>query len=246
MQLRAFCLVCALHGVAAAQDQPGRVGVDMLYYVDDNAVWVASPQVSASYALDPDGGSVNARVTVDAISAASVDVVTQATPGFDEVRYEGDLSVAKSFGLVTPSLGYRFSREPDYESHGARLGVVSRLGTPDSVLALNYGVTHDFVRRSGTSRSVFEETLWSHALELSFTQTLNPRTVLRGAFSLTAQNGYMEKPYRHVAIFLDDPGGLNRQNFDLHRSSVRPMEEVPERWQDWIAKNFEAFGLEAP
>lgn len=28
--------------------------------------------------------------------------------------------------------------------------------------------------------------------------------------------------------------------------AIYPMEEVPEKWQGWIAKNFEAFDLEAP
>lgn len=229
MQLKviAALVVCGTAS-AGAQEQAGNIGFDMLYYVDDNDTWVASPQVSAGYALDPEGGNISARVVVDAISSASVDVVTQATPGFDEVRYEGDLSAAKSFGHVTPSLGYRFSHEPDYVSHGGRAGLVSRLGTPDSVLGVSYGVTRDSVRRHGTPPSVFDETLWSHAFELSYTQTVTPTTVLRSAFSLTAQNGYMEKPYRHVPIFLDDPGGLNRGNFDAYRLSGRPGEEVPD------------------
>lgn len=230
LQLRALVFLLLLNTVrVSAQDQAGQVGVDMLYYVDDNNVWVASPQVSARYALDPEGGAVSARVVVDAISAASVDVVTQATPGFEEVRYEGDVSASRSFGHFTPSLGYRFSHEPDYVSHGARAGLVSRLGTPDSVLGLNYGVTNDQVQRSGTLPSVFEERLWTHSLELSYTQTLSARSVLRGAFSLTRQRGFMEKPYRHVPIFLDDATAVNANNFDLHRSSLRPLEEVPDQ-----------------
>ena len=28
--------------------------------------------------------------------------------------------------------------------------------------------------------------------------------------------------------------------------AIYPMEELPEKWSDWIAKNFEAFDLEAP
>ena len=28
--------------------------------------------------------------------------------------------------------------------------------------------------------------------------------------------------------------------------AIYPMEELPEKWNDWIAKNYEAFDLEAP
>lgn len=28
--------------------------------------------------------------------------------------------------------------------------------------------------------------------------------------------------------------------------AISPLEEVPEQWQHWIAKNYQAFGLEAP
>ncbi len=28
--------------------------------------------------------------------------------------------------------------------------------------------------------------------------------------------------------------------------AIYPLEELPEKWDEWIAKNYEAFGLEAP
>jgi NAD-dependent dihydropyrimidine dehydrogenase PreA subunit len=28
--------------------------------------------------------------------------------------------------------------------------------------------------------------------------------------------------------------------------AIFPLEEVPEKWKEWVAKNYEAFGLQAP
>jgi len=212
-----------------------RAGTDVLGYLDDNSVWVVSPQLSVRYALDEDGGEIGARAAVDAISAASVDVVTHATSDFSEIRYEAELSAAKAFGNHTPALAYRVSREPDYLSNGVSLGLTSRLGTPDSVLALGYGGTFDRVGRSGTPREAFEEHLQTHTANLAFTQTLSQRLLVRGAYTLVYQRGYMEKPYRYVPIFTEAraaaaeaSGGLSLDTFDAFRSNVRPPEEVPD------------------
>ena len=212
-----------------------RAATDVLVYSDDNAVRVVSPQLSVRYALDEDGGEISARAVVDVISAASVDVVTHATNGFDEVRYEAELAASKAFGDHTPSLAYRASREPDYVSHGVSVGLTSRLGTPDSVLALGWGGTFDRVGRSGTPRDAFEEHLQTHTASLAYTQTLSPRLLLRGAYNLVYQRGYMEKPYRYVPLFTEAQaaaaeasGGLDLDSFDAFRSNVRPPEEVPD------------------
>jgi hypothetical protein len=41
---------------------------------------------------------------------------------------------------------------------------------------------------------VFSESLTTHTTGLSLTQVLGRRTVVRGAYTLTVQRGYMEKP----------------------------------------------------
>ena len=216
--------------------QEWSAGADLLVYTDTDAVQVVSPQAHVRRTLDDDGGLISARFTVDVVTAASVDVVTHATPSFRETRYELGLSASKAFGAHLPSMSYRYSHEPDYVSHGGQLGWRSRLGTPDSVLSLGYGLTHDLVLRHGTSRNAFSETAFTHDASISFAQTLSDRSLLRFGYGLVVQTGYLEKPYRHVPLFTSesvaaaraDGTRLDRSSFDEYRESLRPPEEVPD------------------
>ncbi|MFT5358230.1 MAG: hypothetical protein ACI9KE_005468 [Polyangiales bacterium] len=233
LQLRAALLfgfaLAVPSALAIAQEGDWTVTIDALGYTDTNATQVVTPQAGVSRALDADGGAISARFTVDAISSASVDVVSHATQGFGEVRYQADLAASKRFGDYLPALTYRFSLEPDYESHGAGLSLQSRLGTPDSVLAVGYNFSHDIVSRSGSSNDAFSARLLSHRADLSYTQTLSMRSLIRGAYTMTAQNGYMEKPYRHVPLFRTGTGsGAGFDNFDALRLPTRPLENVPD------------------
>lgn len=245
LQLISASLVFATSATSAAQDRDWTIASDALVYDDTDNVVVLSPQLTVRRTLDDDGGEASARVVVDVISAASVDVVSQATNRFREVRTEIDLSIAKAFGGYLPGLGYRYSQEPDYQSHQVRGGLRMRLGTPDSVIGLDYSLTVDSVGRTGTPTSVFSESLTTHNGSVSLTQVLGAKTVVRGAYSLTAQRGYMEKPYRFVPLF--DQAGLDAaaadgmeiglDTFDLYRLAARPPEEVPD------SRNRHAFGV---
>jgi hypothetical protein len=152
------------------------------------------------------------------------------------VREEGNLALSHGFGDVLASINYRGSTEPDYLSHGFGTGFQARLGSPDSTLSSHYQITFDTVGRHGTPYAVWSRPLTSHAADVGFTQNIGQKTLLRGIYSLTVQDGYMEKPYRFVALF--DSSGLSRarsdgtvlglDSFDRYRLSSRPPEEVPD------------------
>lgn len=239
LQLRAAALLVATATIPApvTAQGPVRVAVDAFAYSDDDNVVVVSPQLTVAAALDDDGGEVSARVAVDTVSAASVDVVAHATTRFSEVRTEGTLSASRAFGDQRPSLSYRVSFEPDYRSHGVRAGLESRLGgIADSTLSVGYGVTLDAVGRTGTPFDVFHERLTTHSVDVGLTQVLGPRTVVRGVYTLTASSGYLEKPYRFVPLFdegslasaANDGARLDLRTFDHYRLPARVPEEVPD------------------
>jgi hypothetical protein len=202
----------------------------MLYH-DSDHVDVISPQVAASAPLDDDGGAVAATAVVDVVTAASVDVVSEATPGFTEVRQEGDLRVAKRLGAWLPGARYRYSHEPDYISHGGGLSFETRLGGPDSTLTGGVDVTHDTVGRHGTDFDAFSRTLWTVAGEIGLTQVLDPQTLVRAVYTLTVQDGYLAKPYRYVPLFAagTPTADLDLATFDHARLPERPPENVPDR-----------------
>jgi hypothetical protein len=208
---------------------PTEVRLDTMLYHDSDHTDVISPQVAAAAALDDDGGSVSATSVVDIVTAASVDVVSEATPGFTEVREEGDLRVAKRVGEWLPGARYRYSHEPDYVSHGGALSLERRLGSADTTLTASFDLTHDTVGRHGTDFDVFSRTLWTGAGEVGLTQVLDPSTLVRAVATLTVQDGYLAKPYRYVPLF--DPStptaALGLATFDRARLPERPPEQVP-------------------
>jgi hypothetical protein len=221
----------------ASADEPNSLSFDTLFYSDTDNVLVVSPQVAAHRALDDEGGEASARVAVDVISAASVDVVSQATTRFTEIRKEAALAASHRIRSFLPALRYRLSDEPDYRSHSFGAGLSRDLAGHDTTVAVSYDLALDTVGRSDTPFSVWSRHLSSHAAEISLSQVLGPRTVVRAAYSLTLQDGYMEKPYRYVPLFdaavladVERSGmSLDADQVDTYRLPERPPEEVPER-----------------
>lgn len=132
----------------AEEGDTWRTAVDVLVYSDTDSVSVVSPQLAVSRSLDEDGGEASARVVTDRISAASVDVLSQATTRFTEIRSEVDLGLSKSIANNLLSSSYRLSDEPDcgsldchgdpgrsfrlYAKYGLRLRADLRIGVvPD-------------------------------------------------------------------------------------------------------------------
>lgn len=236
MRLQLTLILVGVTAVVRADGGPVRVGLDTLFYADSDRVIVVSPQVAVHAALDDDGGEVGARVVVDGISAASVDVVSEATAKFTELREEADFSASKRLGAWLPSLRYRFSTEPDYRSHGIGVGLERWLAGKDTTFSVSYDLKLDTVGRTGTPFDAWSRSLTNHAVELGVTQLLDPRTLLRGVYTLTVQDGYMAKPYRFVPLFtaagIDaaraDGATLDLATFDRYRENQRPPEEVPD------------------
>jgi Protein of unknown function (DUF3570) len=233
--IAAALVVAAAPAPAHAERPPVELGFDTLLYTDDDNVIVSSTRVGASAKLDDDGSEVHAAAIADAVTAASVDVITEATPRFSELRKEADLGGAWALGRWLPSAHYRLSDEPDYVSNGGGLRLDRRIGD-DATIEAGYDLTYDLVRRSGTSPDVFERTLTTHSADVSLSQVVDPNMVLRVAYSFVGQDGYMAKPYRYVPLF--DPAtiaaaraagtAIGLDDFGMLRLPERPPENVPD------------------
>lgn len=233
LQLIAAALVAIAAARPARADHPVTIGLDTLLYSDDDNVIVSSTRAGANAKLDDDGSEVHAAAVADAVTAASVDVITEATPRFTELRKEADLGGAWAMGAWLPAAHYRFSDEPDYISNGGGARVDRRIGA-DSTIEAGYDLTYDLIRRSGTSPSVFERTLTTHSADASVSQVIDRKTVVRLAYSFVAQDGYLAKPYRYVPLFAPstiaaEGGGaaIGLDNFGALRLPERPPENVP-------------------
>jgi len=217
-------------------DDPSELDLDVLAYADDDHVYAVTTQLAVAHNLDGDGSRLGAHALVDVVSAASVDVVSTASYRFIEIREEAAFEAAYRMGEYLPSASYLFSLEPDYESHAIGVGASRRLGTPDSVLGVNYALTLDTIGMVGTPDRAFSEDLTSHSGSVSLTQVLGPQTLIRVNYAAIVQQGYMEKAYRSVPLFdiagLDAARGdgveLDLNTFDAYRLPGRPPEEVPD------------------
>jgi hypothetical protein len=235
LQLIAAAALALVPARARADRPPIDLGLDTLLYTDDDNVIVSSSRVGASAKLDDDGSEVHAAAIADAVTAASVDVITEATPRFSELRKEADVGGSWARGVWLPSAHYRFSDEPDYLSNGGGLRLDRKLGD-DATLEAGYDLTYDLIRRSGTSPSVFERTLATHSADVSLSQVIDPNTVVRVAYSFVGQDGYLAKPYRYVPLF--DPATvasaraqgmtIGLDDFGQLRLPERPPEAVPD------------------
>ena len=117
-------------------ETPGRLvartSLEVAGYTDSDRVHVASPAISGSVANELAGWSVGGQYLLDAVSAASVDVVSTASPRWFEYRHVGSASLEYKAGDVALSGGGGVSREPDYQSlaGAARISIE----TPDKTV----------------------------------------------------------------------------------------------------------------
>jgi Protein of unknown function (DUF3570) len=206
MRWQAQALVVALvmtgTGEAWAQwREPGEgaAGVKGSLYADDNdtTVWTTVADVEVGL---PARSRVGMHGLVDVISTASVDVVTQATARFDEVRVEaGGRAGMWVTEEVDLSLSMTHSQENDWESFAPSAGLSVDLFKRNTTLSAGYGFVHNRVGRSGDPG--FEEQLQAHTAEVAVAQVIDRRSLLDVRYTFQASLGYQSSPYRYIRSF---------------------------------------------
>lgn len=190
----------SLAAAAGCARRPGgEVEVAQSVYVraDSDATTVISPRTRVSGKVG-DALQVDAAYAVDIWTGASVDVVTAATHAIEEQRHEIQAGAAYQRGAATVAGSYRYSTEPDYESHGGVLRGTLELFRKSTVLDLNVFGSRDMVGRAGDPW--FHELQWSLGGKLALTQILS-RSVIGGlSWETMTLQGFQASPYRWVAI----------------------------------------------
>lgn len=171
------------------------------FYVDDTDVTVITPGIDVSVVHPLDGWSVSGGYMLDVVSAASVDIITTASPAWLENRHVGVISGSYKPNEWQGSLFASVSREPDYLSTtgGASLNV--ELDDKHITPLIGYNFSHDIGGRSGTSYDVYSLILQRHSLQLSVAFVLNKSTLLTLTTDGMFEFGSQEKPYRMVPLF---------------------------------------------
>ena len=196
----------------------GEIGARGSVYTDDNATTVWTSLADGEVGL-PGRSRVGAHVLVDVISSASVDVVTQATSRFDEVRIEaGGRAGMWLTEEVDLSVGMSHSQENDWESFAPSVGLAVDMFRRNTTLSAGYGFVHNRVGRSGDPN--FEEKLQSHTAEIALAQVIDRRSLLDVRYTFQGSFGFQSSPYRYLRSFGAVFGVLERHPSKRYRHAL--------------------------
>ncbi len=240
MQLSAGAVLLAL-GCAVGPVGCGRAGLGALSarasseaaaYADTDHVAVVTPSVSGHVENPTAGWSVDGAYLVDVISAASVDIVSTASPRWTEVRQAGSARAAYKPGDLGAAAEGSLSSEPDYLAYAAGASITRDLDRRNVSLVLSYGYGHDTIGRAGTPFSVYSHAFDHHGVDAGVTLMLDRLTVLAVAADVILERGDQSKPYRYIPVFAPGvapsvPAGATLQQVTAAQPVSRVIERLP-------------------
>jgi hypothetical protein len=170
-------------------------------YTDSDNTAVITPYVRAAADVT-ENGNLSAIYTADAISSASIDVVSNASKApIHDYRNEGEVSYSQILGDFILSGTYIYSGEHDYRSNTGALSLARNLFDKNTTLAWSAAYGADVVGRAGDP--AFAKPLTVVDGSFSWTQTVRPDLITQVAYELIYDNGYQASPYRYVPIGLN-------------------------------------------
>lgn len=186
--------------VARSASGDGKAAAFVSVYQDDDHVSVISPQLVASTEID-DRVEVEAGWEADIISAASVDIVTAASPrGFEEVRH--GLIAGASF-RPEPEVGFGIrylpSWEPDFDSHAVAARTVHEWLERRVEQRLELRASFDRVGRAGEPTETWRKQT-SVSAAASVGVIVDRWTVAQLAYEVASVDGFQASPYRFVPV----------------------------------------------
>jgi hypothetical protein len=170
-----------------------RVGV----YQDSDHTTILTASAGAGGKLN-DRVTLGARYLVDVVSSASVDVVSQATGTFHDLRQ--DISVSAGYDDQTRALalGYSFSTEDDWTSHNVSLSGSYDLLEHNLTLSASLAYQTNAITRANSIG--FERSLQAYLATLSASYTLTPRDLLQVSLAPSLYHGFQSSPYRYLTV----------------------------------------------
>ncbi|MFP6684574.1 MAG: DUF3570 domain-containing protein, partial [Polyangiaceae bacterium] len=211
-----------------------RTGGEVTAYSDSDSVNVFSPSLTASLYDPVSGWTVGAKYLVDVVSAASVDVLSHASPAWQETRHVAGLDAGyKSTSLFGISAFVVSSVEPDYLSltGGGQFGL--QLMNKQVHPRLGYSYGHDTAGRSDTPFDVYSLVLERHSLRGEVELVLDAASLLTITADAVFERGLQIKPYRYLPVFAPEivdaiPNGASIASVNEVRLEGRVPERLPE------------------
>ena len=183
----------AAHAAALPEDK----AEVLLHSYDGGGVKATGPALLVRKSL-ADKVSLQAQYYVDAVSNASIDVVTTASP-FRETRKAWDFSAEAVVRDSTLTASVSRSREPDYQADAASLDPAHEVFGGMSTVSLGFTRGADQVGMKGQPGWIGRATHWQYRAGL--TQILSPRWLVSLNAEAMADSGYLGSPYRSARVF---------------------------------------------
>lgn len=182
---------------------------DVLYHrYDGGGITIQGPSVLVRKKLG-ENVALSGNYYVDAVSSASIDVVTQASP-YKENRkqYSGGIDLLQ--GKTTYSAGYIDSKENDYSAKTAFASISQDMF--GDLTTVSFGFTRGWDRVGRRGSPGFSEPVERRNWSVGLSQVLT-RNMLAGLnIETTESEGFLNNPYRQVRyVDAGDPRGYGRQ-----------------------------------
>ncbi len=189
---------CTLLGLANNASPDTSFSSKLQVYTDNDHTSVVSPMVQAQSDVTPDT-NVSLGYVADAVTSASVDIVSQASPTtIHDTRHQVSAGASHTIDLLTLRGGYSYSREHDYLSHTLNGGISRDFNDKNTTLALGYGLSLNTVSRANDLN--FRKSLTVQSVSASWTQIVNPKLATQVTYELAHAAGFQASPYRFVPI----------------------------------------------
>lgn len=188
---------------ARAQDK-GDVHAEagVALYGNDDGLAVASPWADVDYRVTQ-ALQLGLGYGADAITAATVDMTTSATPGFRETRHEARADVGLDLRTVRIGGGWVGSWEKDTHSYTAFGSGEVDLFQRNLTVGVGYGLQ---LYRFGDVLEPRE--IWHnkqiHQVDGTAAWSVTRGTIIEAAYSFMAMRGFLSNPYLDVPIFPSD------------------------------------------
>jgi hypothetical protein len=184
-------------GAAQAATLPEDKAEAMYHVYDGGGVKATGPALLVRKSL-ADRVSLSAQYYVDAVSNASIDVVTTASP-FKEKRTAWDFSADTVVRDATLSLSLSRSSEPDYLAEAVGVDVSHEVFGGMTVVSLGTTRARDRVGKKDVQGWIDQASHWQY--RAGVTQILTPRWLVSLNAEAVADSGYLGSPYRAARVF---------------------------------------------
>ena len=181
---------------AAAVDVPGDRAESIFHLYDGGGVQAIGPAVLVRKRMT-DNLSISGSYYVDAVSNASIDVVTTASP-YDETRKAYTFGADYVHRDMLMSISTDVSDEPDYKATTVSADISQETFGGMTTLSMGFSRGKDEVGKKGVG---FFDTATHWKYRLGITQILTPRWLASVNLESVSDTGFLGSPYRVARVF---------------------------------------------